>query len=686
MKRHINSLSAKIIATVLTMVSLAFIADTFLNTSISNRVHEQTEVLTDKLHTIVAEKDSEIQKLLSGLLQSKENTQNLAHSLKAKQLSAETQHKQALLEGTRQGISLSVASLVRNAMMSGEASSALEQIDTLLENEQIAAINLWRTDGDLAFRDNRTIVDVNTFVEADVFEERDVEDRISIPEERKAVFLKALRTRSGKESIDSELKNDDGQTIPVTYSYLTLENSEDCQSCHDPKEASRGVLEVAIDSSELVALRKKSAALIEQLDQQVAAERAELIADSDKHKARVDQQTAQYTDQINQTSLDLNTTREEASLASLASKAFFFVATILLLIFALRYMVSLPLKRLVSDMLRLAKNDLSVEATKSKRKDEIGAMGQAISIFKENALEKEKLEAQAKENFLEQQQRQQLIDGLLQEFRSQIQVSLQTVSQSAERMQQSAGSLNQISSETSDRARSVNEASSHSADNVKTMAAASTEMTASIAEIGQQVVRTNNLVTAASSEAMETDTKVAGLASAAEKIGEVVSLIKDISEQTNLLALNATIEAARAGEAGRGFAVVAAEVKDLAAQTGKATEDIATRVQTIQDSTETSVHAIRSIANKMREISEYTTAISAAIQEQDASTNEISCNIQQAAEGTMEIESNIAEVASSTLQTKKSADEVEAASATVASVATDMRNVIDAFLNKVAAA
>ena len=218
------------------------------------------------------------------------------------------------------------------------------------------------------------------------------------------------------------------------------------------------------------------------------------------------------------------------------------------------------------------------------------------------------------------------------------------------------------------------------------MAAASTEMTSSIEEIGQQVIRTNDLVMTASDEAKETDRKVAGLASAAEKIGEVVSLIKAISEQTNMLALNATIEAARAGEAGRGFAVVAAEVKDLASQTGKATEDITSRVQTIQESTGDSVEAIRSIAAKMGEISQYTTAISAAVQEQNASTNEISLNIQQAAEGTKEIVQNISEVASSTEETKSSADEVQAASATVAAVATDMRNIIDDFLKKVAAA
>ncbi|WP_321341735.1 HAMP domain-containing methyl-accepting chemotaxis protein [uncultured Cohaesibacter sp.] len=686
MFNHLKSLSAKIVAAVFTLVALTFVADTILTQSISSRVYDRTEQLTGQMHAIVDQKDTQIKQLLGGLLASKEHAQALSHTLAKSELSAESQQKQAYLEGTRQGISLSVASLVSNAMMAGEAALAEERIEAMLEDKQIAAINLWRTDGTLAFRDNVTIEAVNSYVDADVFESRQPDPAVTIPAERRATFDKALATLSNKESFDARLEDEDGNERPVTYSYFILKNSEDCQSCHDASVPNRGVLEVAVDSSELIALFEKSNSLIKQLDAQAAEEKTALVKASQSEKDKVAQQTVRYTAELNESTQAIEDTRKEASMMSMGSKIFFFFLTILLLVLALRKLLTTPLRRLTSSMLRLAQNDLSVEASDAHRTDEIGTMSKAIGTFKENAIERQKLEREAQDHMRAQKERQQQIDTLLQEFRTRIQDSLHTVSNSAESMQQSAASLNHISSATSDRAHSVNKASSHSSENVQMMAAASTEMTSSIEEIGQQVIRTNDLVMTASDEAKETDRKVAGLASAAEKIGEVVSLIKDISEQTNMLALNATIEAARAGEAGRGFAVVAAEVKELASQTGKATEDITSRVQTIQESTGDSVEAIRSIAAKMGEISQYTTAISAAVQEQNASTNEISLNIQQAAEGTKEIVQNISEVASSTEETKSSADEVQAASATVAAVATDMRNIIDDFLKKVAAA
>ena len=683
---HLKSLSFKIIAAIFMLVAVAFVADTFLTQSISNKVHERTIALTGDMRAIVEAKDNEINSLLTGLLASKEQAQSLDHSVTASKLTAESQRTESYLEGTRHGISLSVASLISAAMMSGDAVAALEQIDVLLENDQIAAINLWRADGELAFRDNKTIEAVNTFVDAEVFEPREAEPTVTLAKDRKAVLTQAIKQNSNHLSLDASLKDDDDKTIPVTYSYFILKNSEDCQSCHDPKEEVRGVVEVAVPSAELIALREKSQAMIAELDEQREAETAALVKANKTEADKVADQTARYSAELDSANTELMTTREEATLMSMAAKLIFFVLTMTLLVVTLGRLLTAPLQRLTSAMLRLSENDLTVETTDGDREDEIGAMSRAVSIFKDNALERQKLEQESRNHMLEQQKRQELIETLLNDFRARIQASLETVSTRAESMQNSATSLNNLSTSTSQQARSADEASSNSADNVQHMAAASTQLTSSIAEIGEQVIRTNDLVTAASNEAHETDVKVASLAEAAEKIGEVVSLIRDISEQTNLLALNATIEAARAGEAGRGFAVVAAEVKDLAAQTGKATEDIASRIQSIQGSTTSSVEAIRSIATKMTEISEYTTAISAAVQEQNASTNEISANIQQAADGTKEVVSNISGVAASTEKTRSAANEVESASQTVANVALEMRDVIDEFLDRVAAA
>jgi methyl-accepting chemotaxis protein len=240
------------------------------------------------------------------------------------------------------------------------------------------------------------------------------------------------------------------------------------------------------------------------------------------------------------------------------------------------------------------------------------------------------------------------------------------------------------SDQTSQRAESAVHAFNEASSNVETAAVAADELSHSIAEISRQLTQTSDIVNLATEEARTTDGEIAGLADGAQKIGDVIKLIRNIAGQTNLLALNATIEAARAGEAGRGFAVVAAEVKSLAVQTAKATEDIADHILGVQTSTGGAVDAIRQIAARMQEINEYTTAVAAAVEQQNSATGEISQNVANAAQGTGHVVAVLGKVAGAATETRSSAEVVRDASQTVETAVANLRVEVEDFLAKVA--
>lgn len=345
-----------------------------------------------------------------------------------------------------------------------------------------------------------------------------------------------------------------------------------------------------------------------------------------------------------------------------------------------------PITALVADMRRLAEGDTAVALAGAVRKDEIGDMTRAVAVFRDNAIERARLEAAARAEEQARLERATRVEAMVGAFDAAVGALLQGVDANATELESTARALTGIADGASARAGAAAAASEEASTNVQTVAAASEELTASIGEIAQRVAQANQVVARASTDAENANDRVAKLAEAAGRIGAVVGLIRDIADQTNLLALNATIEAARAGEAGRGFAVVASEVKTLAAQTAKATEEISTHVAGIQTETTTAVAAIGAITRTMGEVEQYTTAIAAAIEEQGSATNEISRNVQEAATGTSQVSANMSGVTTASEETSGSAGRVLDAAGDLAKRAIELRATVQRFLTDVRAA
>jgi NO-binding membrane sensor protein with MHYT domain len=291
---------------------------------------------------------------------------------------------------------------------------------------------------------------------------------------------------------------------------------------------------------------------------------------------------------------------------------------------------------------------------------------------------------QERDRLVAQEERRATVDNAIAAFRHRAETMLKTVGDNAVTMRTTASTLFAASHRTSERAEGAVESSNEASVNVETAASAAEELSSSIGEISRQLAHTNDLVGVAVKEATMTNTEIHSLAKAAQKIGDVVKLIQDVAGQTNLLALNATIEAARAGEAGRGFAVVASEVKSLAVQTAKATEEIAGQIAGVQGSTTAAVGAIGRIADRMKEISQFTAAAAASVHQQNAATSEISHNVASAAGGTKEIVAVLGDVAGAATETRQSAETVLGASKAVETAAADLRAEVEDFLRKVA--
>jgi methyl-accepting chemotaxis protein len=376
----------------------------------------------------------------------------------------------------------------------------------------------------------------------------------------------------------------------------------------------------------------------------------------------------------------LTTLMSQGSLAAME------LALGLLLAFLIGRSIVRPIAGMTGAMEQLATGDTSAPIPAQDFKDEIGAMAKAVGVFKESMIEAERLAQLQREEQAKKAERQQAIESCIAGFDGSMRQLLDALAAAARELRSTAESMSSTAEETTRQASAVAGASDQASSNVQTVAASTEEMAASITEISRQVVHSSQVAGKAVEAAGRTNETMQGLADAAHKIGEVVSLIQDIASQTNLLALNATIEAARAGEAGKGFAVVASEVKSLATQTGKATEEISGQIGAIQTSTKGAVEAIKSIGGIITEINDISANIASAMEEQGATTREITRHTQEAARGTGEVSQNIAGVNRAASETGAAAAQVLASADELGKQAERLRAEVDQFFARIRAA
>ncbi len=324
--------------------------------------------------------------------------------------------------------------------------------------------------------------------------------------------------------------------------------------------------------------------------------------------------------------------------------------------------VAAPIKAITGYMEYLAGGKLDRDVPSQEQKDEIGDMARAVQVFKDNMVRNKEMEDAQREEQKLKEIRQDKIDVATQDFENAMTGIVQLVTSASAELQSSAQSLSALAEQTSAQSGNVAAASEQAAANVQTVASASEELSASISEISQQVTRSSHVANKAVEDAREAGNRVGMLVEAAQRIGDVTDIISGIAEQTNLLALNATIEAARAGEAGKGFAVVATEVKSLANESAKATEEIAKQIADMQRISNESAKAIEDICRVIEEVNTISNTIAAAVVEQSAATQEISRNASQAHIGTAEVTKNITHVSDAATDTGNAAHQVLSAS------------------------
>jgi methyl-accepting chemotaxis protein len=347
-----------------------------------------------------------------------------------------------------------------------------------------------------------------------------------------------------------------------------------------------------------------------------------------------------------------------------------------------RYVIK-PINGIAEAMKAMAAGQSEVELVGLDRQDVVGEMSRTVSVFRENAVARAKLERITQGERDRERRRQSHLENVIANFKTCMSDRLEMVASQMDLMRQSSSTLDELADKSFQQSTDAGSSSSTASESVTSVAAATEELTATVQEIATQTEQTNSLVNQTVEETEDTSRNITALSEAAERIGSVVSLIREIAEQTNLLALNATIEAARAGEMGRGFAVVASEVKQLAEQTAKATDEISGQIGEVQGSVRKAVSSIGNIGRKVGEVRSLTTVVASAVEEQHATTQDIAMSAQNAASGTGAAAKNMSDVAMAIQQTRGEAGTVNTATFMVADTSKGLASDVETFLNAV---
>ena len=358
------------------------------------------------------------------------------------------------------------------------------------------------------------------------------------------------------------------------------------------------------------------------------------------------------------------------------------IAAAVAVVFLIRSL-SVPLRALTDDMLVIARGDFGVTVGHRDRKDEIGGMAGALEVFRANLEETARLKEAEQNLRLEQEAKARQLEDAIRGFDGEMGGLMRHLSDAVSGLDQASGTAANMAEEVRRSTGAAAQASDRTTSNAREVAAAAEQLSASVHEIAQRVSQSSKIAEDAVRRADATGQTVRSLNEAAQQIGEIVTLISDIAEQTNLLALNATIESARAGEAGKGFAVVASEVKNLATQTGRATEDIARRIRDIQGMTESAVTAMGQVGDVIRSVNDIALTISAAVEEQGAAASTIARNINEAVDGSAEVTANMTGIAGATEQAQRSSVAVRDASQGIAEANRGLKQAFDGFIRTV---